>query len=621
MAMGMAHVAEQKIHAGRWVSGRPPGSRYSPRPSSQAALGTSPTKALPSKGNLPIKQLTPAEMAVRREKGLCYNCDERYSPSHIFKPRFQCLVLEEMGSDDEEAPLVIGDETGPVQEVVPSISFHAMQGRPVPRTLRLEGALAGRQVIILIDSGSTHNFIQSRVAKNAGLAVEETKHLSVTVGNGDELRCEGFCRGVNLDMGGKPFTIDFHLLPIYGADLVLGAQWLSEVGPVTFDYKELWMSIEYENEPLRLQGMVSNAQFSALTLGQLKRVKQTKAVMTMFQMAIINEEESQETNTKLSKLPVDLKNEHHKYLSELLHEYGVVFDVSTGLPPSRNHDHHIPLLSGSAPVNVRPYRALNAITVRDRYPIPTVEELFDELSGAIVFTKLDLRSGYHQILMASEDTHKTTFQTHDGHFEFLVMPFGLTNAPSTFQAAMNDMFRPILRKYVLVFMDDILVYSPSWGEHMKHLKVVFQHLSDHAFLAKASKCKMTLQRVQYLGHYISGKGIEVDPSKIEAMQRWPRPTNLKQLRGFLGLTRYYRRFVPQYAQVAAPLTKLLRKDAFVWDQDATESFEKLKGMLDVAPTLVLLDFALTFVVQTDDSGTGMGAVLSQQGRPITYYSR
>ncbi|CAM8941204.1 unnamed protein product [Rhodiola kirilowii] len=223
-------------------------------------------------------------------------------------------------------------------------------------------------------------------------------------------------------------------------------------------------------------------------------------------MAIINGEESQATNTKLTELPVNLKNEQHKYLSELLHEYGVVFDVSTGLPPSRNHDHHIPLLPGSAPVNVRPYRALNAITVRDRYPIPTVEELFDELSGAIVFTKLDLRSGYHQILMASEDTHKMTFRTHDGHFEFLVMPFGLTNAPSTFQAAMNDMFRPILRKYVLVFMDDILVYSPSWGEHMKHLKVVFQHLLDHAFLAKASKCKMTLQRVQYLGHYISGKG-------------------------------------------------------------------------------------------------------------------
>ncbi|CAM8962517.1 unnamed protein product [Rhodiola kirilowii] len=257
------------------------------------------------------------------------------------------------------------------------------------------------------------------------------------------------------------------------------------------------------------------------------------------------------------------------------------------------------------------FRALNAITVRDRYPIPTVEELFDELNGAVVFTKLDLRSGYHQILMASEDTHKTAFRTHDGHFEFLVMPFGLTNAPSSFQTAMNDMFRPVLRKYVLVFVDDILVYSPSWEAHMEHLEAVFQILSQNSFLAKATKCEMAQGRVQYLGHYISGQGMEVDPNKIEAMQRWPIPTNLKQLRGFLGLTGYYRRFVPQYAQVAAPLTKLLRKDAFIWDGEASGAFEKLKGMLAVAPTLVLPDFALTFKVQTDASGIGMGAVLSQ----------
>ncbi|CAM8968500.1 unnamed protein product [Rhodiola kirilowii] len=146
---------------------------------------------------------------------------------------------------------------------------------------------------------------------------------------------------------------------------------------------------------------------------------------------------------------------------------------------------------------------------------------------------------------------------------------------------------------------------------MEHLEAVFQILSQNSFLAKATKCEMAQGRVQYLGHYISGQGMEVDPNKIEAMQRWPIPTNLKQLRGFLGLTGYYRRFVPQYAQVAAPLTKLLRKDAFIWDGEASGAFEKLKGMLAVAPTLVLPDFALTFKVQTDASGIGMGAVLSQ----------
>ncbi|CAM8934219.1 unnamed protein product [Rhodiola kirilowii] len=146
--------------------------------------------------------------------------------------------------------------------------------------------------------------------------------------------------------------------------------------------------------------------------------------------------------------------------------------------------------------------------------------------------------------MTAEDTHKTAFRKHDGDFEFIVMLFGLTNASSTFQAVMNDMFRPVLRMFRLVFMDDRIVYSPSWETHMVHLETVFQLLAKNAFLAKAAKCEMAQQRVQYLGHLFSWQGMEVDPSKIEDMQKWPMPTNLKQLCGFLGVTGYYRCFVP-----------------------------------------------------------------------------
>ena len=198
------------------------------------------------------------------------------------------------------------------------------------------------------------------------------------------------------------------------------------------------------------------------------------------------------------------------------------------------------------------YRALNDKTVKDKFSIPVAEELFDELRGAKFFTKLDMRSGYHQVRMHPEAVHKTEFRTHQGLFEFLVMPFGLTNASATFQAFMNDVLFPFLRRFVLVFFDDILIYSSSWSEHLRHVRTVLQTLQDHQLRLKRSKCEFGLSSISYLGHVISSAGVAMDRSKIQAVLDWPLPKNACAVRGFLGLAGYYRRFIRDSAPSPRP---------------------------------------------------------------------
>jgi len=267
------------------------------------------------------------------------------------------------------------------------------------------------------------------------------------------------------------------------------------------------------------------------------------------------------------------------------------------------------------------YRALNAATVKDKFTIPTIDELLDELGGATVFTKLDLRAGYHQIRVHSRDTYKTTFRTHDGHFKFLVMPFGLTNAPSTFQATMNQLFSKFLRRFVIVFFNDILIYSSSLDDHLQHLELVLTCLQNNCFYVKLSKCLFCQESIEYLGHIVSSKGVHADPSKLAAMEKWPVPGSFKQLRGFLGLTDYYRRFIAHYATIAAPLTDMLHRDSFCWSEQATTTFLALKQAMMAAPVLILPDFSKEFIIETDASSVGIGAVLMQDGRPLAFFSK
>lgn len=253
--------------------------------------------------------------------------------------------------------------------------------------------------------------------------------------------------------------------------------------------------------------------------------------------------------------------------------------------------------------------------------MPVIEEILDELAGAQTFTKLDMRSGYHQVRMLPEDEYKTAFKTHQGHYQFKVMPFGLTNAPATFQCVMNQILQSFLRKFVLVFLDDILIYSPTIVEHLHHLDLVLATLRKNQLYLKESKCTFAKDSLEYLGHIISTKGVSTDPSKVEAMLHWPTPTSFTELRAFLGLIGYYRKFVKHYGHLTKPLTALLRLKQFSWSFIAQSAFDTVKITMIKTPVLALPNFQETFTVETYACQDGIGAVLIQHGQPIAYLSK
>ncbi|CAJ2641599.1 unnamed protein product [Trifolium pratense] len=505
-AISLAKLQEEKLNDKSHVSTyrRPDTSTSTFRPPPRPILTTTPTPpptnpppTTLSNRPTPIKRLSPAELQARRERGLCYNRDERYQPGHRCRRQFYILIAEPDSYDEQTETLTnqllqpdpVPDTPTPNPDIDPQISLHALMGHTIPQTIRLVGQINNQTLSILVDSGSTHNFIQDRVAKQLGLTLEPTPSFQVLVGNGEQLNCSHMSHDTPLFIDSHPFQVDLFVLPLSGAEIVLD------------------------------------------------------------------------------------------------------------------------------------YRALNAVTVKDRFPIPTIDELFDELYGTKWYSKLDLRSGYHQIRMASADVQKTAFRTHLGHYEFLVMPFGLCNAPSTFQNVMNTVFQQYLCQFVIVFFDDILVYSKTLEEHLHHLELVFNCLLENKFFLKDSKCTFAQESISYLGHIVSAKGVGPDPEKIQAMSEWPIPTTIKQLRGFLGLTGFYQKFVKDYAIIASPLTDLLRKDAFNWSASAQIAFDALKKAMSEAPVLVLPNFDEEFTMETDASGTGMGAVLCQKGHPICYYSK
>ena len=268
------------------------------------------------------------------------------------------------------------------------------------------------------------------------------------------------------------------------------------------------------------------------------------------------------------------------------------------------------------------YRALNNLTVKDRSPLPRIDDLLAQMSGATVFSSLDLAQGYHQIRIAEEDIPKTGFTTAFGHYHFKVMCFGLSNAPATFQTLMNRIFSAQLHKYVVVYLDDILIFSKNAAEHEKHLREVLSILRQHQLYAKLSKCDLNQSELLYLGHVVSKAGLKVDPKKVAAVESWPEPKDVSELRAFLGLTNYFRTFIQGYSKRVMPLTRLLSaKRSFDCDDDCRAAFMAVKHDLTHAPVLKTPDLNRAFELVADACSVAIGAVLLQDGRPCAFESR
>ncbi len=259
------------------------------------------------------------------------------------------------------------------------------------------------------------------------------------------------------------------------------------------------------------------------------------------------------------------------------------------------------------------YRGLNNITVKNTYPLPLMSSAFERLQGASIFTKLDLRNAYHLVRIREGDEWKTTFNTPRGHFEYLVMPFGLSNSPAVFQALVNDVLRDMVDQFIYVYLDDILIFSSSLQEHVQHVRRVLQRLLENGLFVKADKCAFHAQSVPFLGFIVSPEGVRMDPDRVKAVVNWPTPDSRKALLRFLGFANFYRRFIRNFSQLAAPLTALTStKMTFRWSNAAEAAFTKLRGRFVSAPILWAPDPTRQFVVEVDASEVGVGAVLSQR---------
>ncbi|KAJ9514751.1 hypothetical protein QJQ45_028514 [Haematococcus lacustris] len=537
------------------------------------------------------------------------------------------------------------------------------------------GSYKGHNVRILVDGGATASFIDSEFCMRHDLQTAE-KHAPdhIRLADGHQQESAAMIPEARFRLGSHKGQQTLHCTRLHGFDIILGKPWLAEINPC-IDWKHNIMTFHHagKKHTLRAPPAPRDPDLDRYTISTAGLRTAVREKQPMFMVSIT------------PATPTVPSVETHQVMdcTPVLKDFAPVFpeDLPAGLPPERAVDHRIDLEPNKRPPVrstyamstcelaelkkqitemqekgfIRPstspyasgvlfvrkkdgtfrmcidYRPLNRITIKNKYPLPRVDNLLDRLHGATIFSKIDLRQGYHQIRIAPEDIPKTAFRTRYGHFEFTVMPFGLCNAPATFQRLMNDIFRQELDDCVIVYLDDILIFSRTQEEHAQHLRRVLSLLQQHKLYAKLSKCEFGLSQTEFLGHIITSTGIACDPKKVAAVESWPTPQTVHDVRSFLGLANFYRRFVKNFSDIAAPITALTQADGHdkqgkvAWGPVQQSAFEALKKALTTAPVLIAPDPSQPYTLRCDASGIGIGAVLTQGKGPaervVAYHSR
>ncbi|KAI3717637.1 hypothetical protein L1987_69382 [Smallanthus sonchifolius] len=504
---------------------------------------------------------------------------------------------------------------------------------------------------ILFDTGADKSFVslnfEPLLAKTRS-KLEKT--FTVEVANGDSLTIDSIIHDCSLELNDHTFPINLVPMPLGSFDIIIGMDWLSNHHAEVICFEKCIQIPLPSGEILRVFGEKPCKWLKLMSCTTAQKYLRKKYVAFL---AHIVQKDVKEKN--IQDIPI-------------IRDFPEVFpeDLS-GLSPIRQVEFRIDLVPGANPVDRAPYRLAPSemqelssqlqelsdkgfirpshsrgvhpsyssrrrmdhsacvLTTANSTSLPsrTVIHCLELMTSLINFKALlAFRSGYHQLRVQEEDIPKTAFRTRYGHYEFMVMPFGLTNAPAVFMNPMNRVCKPYLDKFVIVFIDDILIYSKTKFDHEQHLRLVLDLLRKEQLYVKFSKCEFWLKEVQFLGHIINEKGIHVDPAKIEAVKNWNAPKTPTEVRSFLGLTGYYRRFISNLSKITVPLTALTYKGKpYEWGPKQEEAFQTLKQKLCNAPILTLPDGNDDLVVYCDASNQGLGCVLMQRGKVIAYASR
>jgi hypothetical protein len=486
---------------------------------------------------------------------------------------------------------------------------------------------------ILFDSRASHSFISSSFVAKHSMPIAAMKHTMLVSSPGGEIRTKHICPAFSIFVRGVDFPSNLILLDSKGIDIILGMDWLRKYDRVIQCTREAVKLTKKDRTSVEFVAMVQSGpdgklnQIKGIALEDIRVVQDYLDVFPEELPGMLLDRDIEFLIELLPGTPPISKRPYRMLVNELVEFKKQISELhAKGFIRPSSSPWGAPVLfvekkDGTQQMCVD-CRSLNEITIKNKYPLLRIEDLFDQMKGASVFSKIDLRLGYHQLKIWESDIPKTAFRTRYGLYEYTVMSFGLTNSLAYFMYLMNKVFMEYLDRFVIVFIDDILVFSKTMEEHEEHLRLVLEKLRSNQLYAKFSKCEFWLTEVAFLGHIISAGGVSVDPGKVKDVLNWMSPATVSEIQSFLGLAGYYRRFIKDFSKIAKPMTKLVEKNkAFEWTKEGQASFEELKKRLTSSPVLVLPDLTKKFDIYCDVSPQGLGCVLMQEGQVVCYASR